>query len=59
MKSKTSKRATWLRTMLILPLIAVVLFSFTNREYIPIETDDFPEEELDLQTKQKIGKIIK
>ena len=46
MKSKTSKRAIWLRTMLILPLMALVLFSFTNREYIPIETDDLQQEEI-------------
>lgn len=49
MKANTSKQAIWLRTILILPLIALVLFSFTNREYILIETDDMVQEEL-LQT---------
>ncbi|KAA3625721.1 MAG: hypothetical protein DWP94_00295 [Flavobacterium sp.] len=49
MKTKTSRRATWWRSMLLLPLLAIVLFSFSSREIIPIETDDLMEDEI-LQT---------
>lgn len=40
MRSNTSKRAAGLRSLMILPLLAFTLFSFTNRQYIHVETDD-------------------
>jgi hypothetical protein len=37
MKTKTSKRGIWIRSFLILPLLAIALYSFSSRELVPVE----------------------
>ena len=46
MKTKTSRRAAWWRSLLLLPLLAIVLFSFSSREIMPVETNDLTEDEI-------------
>jgi len=40
MKTHTSKRAVWLRTLLLLPLITLVLYGFSNREIKKLSGSD-------------------
>ncbi|MBC2844258.1 M56 family metallopeptidase [Winogradskyella flava] len=40
MKTQTSKTRMWLSTLLILPIIAILFFSFTEREYVQREKPD-------------------
>ncbi len=44
MKTKTSKRGIWIRSFLILPLLAIALYSFSGREIVPIEEEILIEE---------------
>ncbi|WP_282041553.1 M56 family metallopeptidase [Winogradskyella flava] len=43
MKTQTSKTRIWLSTLLILPIIAILFFSFTEREYVQREKPDTTE----------------
>ena len=38
MKTETSKRSTLLRTLVLLPLLALLVFGFSSREVVPKET---------------------
>ena len=40
MKTHTSKTKTWLMTLFILPLIALLFYSFAEREYVEKNTDE-------------------
>ncbi len=40
MKTRTSKSKTWLMTLFILPLIALLFYSFAEREYVEKNTDE-------------------
>lgn len=42
MKTKTSKTIIWFRSLIILPLLAILIYSFSSKQYI--ESDDFPNE---------------
>lgn len=44
MKTQTSKNAVWARGFLILPLIAVLCFGFSNKEMVAKEINTFPVE---------------
>jgi len=37
MKTETSKRSTLLRTLVLLPLLALLIFGFSSREVVPLE----------------------
>ncbi|MEJ1222796.1 M56 family metallopeptidase [Sediminicola sp. 1XM1-17] len=37
MKTHTSQKALWLKSLLLLPLLALLLFSFSNREIVELE----------------------
>ena len=50
MKTQTSKRALWLKTLLILPLLAMLLFSFSTKEVIE---KDLPLNEITPQVIQE------
>lgn len=39
MKTKTTKKSVWLRSFVFLPLLAIMLFSFSNKEVIERTTD--------------------
>ncbi|WP_299891249.1 M56 family metallopeptidase [uncultured Lacinutrix sp.] len=43
MKTKTSKKAIWLRSLLLLPLLGGLLFSFSSREEVEKEATISPE----------------
>lgn len=40
MKTQSSKKSIWIRSLLLLPLLAILLFSFTNQEEVIIEEED-------------------
>ncbi len=40
MQTQTPKRVIWARSVLLLPLLAFTLFSFSTRETIPLETEE-------------------
>ena len=42
MKANTSKKAMWVRTLLLLPIITLTLLSFSGREEIPVEREEIP-----------------
>lgn len=48
MKRQTSKKAIVLRSILVLPLLAVLTYSFSETDIIPIEKDDIKEELINL-----------
>ncbi|MCD2257827.1 M56 family metallopeptidase [Psychroserpens luteolus] len=52
MKTKTSKTSIWLRSLFLLPLLAVLLYSFTNREQI-VRDDSSPVENTILETSSE------
>ena len=39
MKTQTSKKAIWLRSLLIIPLLSLLLFSFSNKKEVEIPND--------------------
>jgi len=40
MKTQTSKTRVWLSTLLVLPIIAILFYSFAEKEYIEIEPNE-------------------
>ena len=48
MKTQTSKKAVLLRSILVLPLLAVLTYSFSETAIVPIEKDDIKEELINL-----------
>lgn len=40
MKTQSSKKSIWIRSLLLLPLLAILLFSFTNQEEVIIKEED-------------------
>ncbi|WP_412986717.1 M56 family metallopeptidase [Pontimicrobium sp. IMCC45349] len=40
MKTQSSKKSIWIRSLLLLPLLAILLFSFTNQKEVIIEEED-------------------
>ncbi len=50
MNKQTSKTALWLRSLLVLPLLALLLVGFSSKETVFIEDGDSPKEEV-LQKK--------
>ncbi|WP_298754518.1 M56 family metallopeptidase [uncultured Psychroserpens sp.] len=52
MKTKTSKTSIWLRSLFLLPLLAILLYSFSNREQI-VREDNSPTENTILETSSE------
>ncbi|MCM4159481.1 peptidase M56 [Antarcticibacterium flavum] len=50
MKTHTSKKAIWLRSILILPLISLLFFSFSNKEIVEREINVLPAETMNTTT---------
>ena len=50
MKTQTSKSAVWAKGLLILPLIAVLCFGFSNKEMVEKEINAFPVESISAAT---------
>ena len=46
MKTKTSKKGVWLRSILLLPILAILLFSFSSKIIVPEEKYNQVEQEL-------------
>ncbi|MEZ4874281.1 MAG: M56 family metallopeptidase [Flavobacteriaceae bacterium] len=63
MKTKTSKRSTWLRILFIAPLLAIVLYSFSTKEIIqkPVATETISQTEKatkeELNTYNQLAKL--
>ena len=51
MKTKTSKKAFWLKGLLILPIVAILIYSFSEKEIVEKEVASF--ESLTVQDKEK------
>ena len=39
MKSKTSKKAFWLRSIVLLPMLAILIYSFSSKEIVKVEKE--------------------
>lgn len=62
MKTQTSKKAIWLRSLLLLPLLAGLLFSFSTTEVIQKENEETPnatELTQDKATKKQVSEYNK
>ncbi|WP_037316619.1 M56 family metallopeptidase [Salegentibacter sp. Hel_I_6] len=50
MKTQTSKRTIWVRSLLILPLVSLLFFSFSNRELVEKDISSFQAESSNSKT---------
>ncbi|WP_282030467.1 M56 family metallopeptidase [Winogradskyella eximia] len=64
MKTQTSKTRIWLSTLLVLPIIAILFYSFAEKEYVEKETTDIADaikeelKEVDAYKHQYVGDNI-
>ena len=54
MKTSTSKRAIWLKSLVLLPLLAVLIYGFSSTEIAVKESATFSEETIEKATPQEI-----
>ncbi|MBU2921999.1 M56 family metallopeptidase [Winogradskyella psychrotolerans] len=64
MKTQTSKTRIWLSTLFVLPIIAILFYSFAEKEYVEKETTDIADaikeelKEVDVYKHQYVGDNI-
>ena len=61
MKTQTPKRSIWLRSLLLLPLLSILLFSFSNKEIVEMRKNDavYSEPLQDKATKKEVAEYNK
>ncbi|MFD1616399.1 M56 family metallopeptidase [Gelatiniphilus marinus] len=54
MKTQTSKKAFWLKGLLILPILAILIYGFSEREIVEKEVASIEQQKQNLTTKTKL-----